>query len=184
MKKRIVKLFMAALMSLFLMNISAYATYVEVKVLYFQPTEQAFKDIYSGGMSYGGEINIDIHNGLSLWVGAEYFSKKGMLTFTKEETEIQIIPIYGGIKYIFPGKKINPYVGIGVGYYQYKESNPIGEVKEGKIGYVAQAGLLLRLSGPVLVDLQVGYNMCKIKPQEIEANIGGLKAGIGLGFSF
>jgi opacity protein-like surface antigen len=165
-------------------SVPAYATHVEAKVLYFQPTEQAFKDIYGSGMSYGGEFDINIFDGLAIWIGAEYFTKKGELTFTKEETELQITPIYGGLKYIFPGRGIMPYLGAGVGYFQYKETNPIGTVKEGKIGFVTQAGLLVRLLGPVLVDFQVGYNMCKIKPQEIEAQIGGLKAGVGLGFSF
>ena len=177
-------LFMTALISLFFMNISLYATHVEARVLYFQPTDQDFKDIYGSGMSIGGEVNIDVFNGLNVWMGAEYFTKKGELTFTKEDTEIQIIPIYAGLKYIFQGPRIMPYVGVGLGYFQYKESNPIGTVKEGKIGFVTQAGLLLHLFGPALLDLQVGYNICKIKPQELEANIGGLKAGIGLALSF
>jgi hypothetical protein len=184
MKKRIVIVFIAAFLSLFLINFPAFATHIEVKALYFQPTEQAFKDIYGSGMSFGGEVNIPVFKGFHIWIGAEYFTKKGELTFTKETTEIQITPIYGGLKYIFPGRKIMPYLGVGVGYFQYKESNPIGTVKEGKIGYVAQAGLLLCLFGSVLVDFQAGYNVCKIKPQEIEADIGGLKAGIGLGISF
>jgi hypothetical protein len=71
MKKRTMILFATALVSLFFMNISSYATHVEAKVLYFQPTEQAFKDIYGSGMSYGGEVNIDVFKGLSVWIGAE-----------------------------------------------------------------------------------------------------------------
>ncbi|UCE40531.1 MAG: hypothetical protein JSV17_13900 [Candidatus Aminicenantes bacterium] len=184
MKKRTVILFATAIISLFFLNISTYATHIEVKVLYFQPTEKMFKDIYGGGMSYGGELNINIIKGLTIWVGADYFKKKGKLTFTKEETELQIFPIYGGLKYIFPGQWIMPYLGVGVGYFQYKESNPIGKVKEGEIGYVAQAGFLLRLFDPVIVDFQAGYNVCKTKPQEIEVDIGGLKAAVGLGLSF
>jgi hypothetical protein len=184
MKKGTSILFMTAFMSLFIMNFSASASHIEVKALYFQPTEQAFKDIYGSGMSYGGEVNIHVFKGLNVWIGAEHYSKKGELTFTKETTDIQITPIYGGVKYIFQGKKINPYVGVGMGFFQYKESNPIGEVKESKVGFVVQAGLSISVFGPALVDLQVGYNWCKIKPQEIEADIGGLKAGIGIGFSF
>ena len=78
-----------------------------------------------------------------------------------------------------------PYLGAAVGYFQYKETNPIGTVKEGKIGFRAQGGLLLRLTGSWFVDFQVGYDMCKLKPEELEAvELGGLKAGLALAFAF
>ncbi len=173
-----------ALMIFLSVNISSYATLVEARVLYFQPTDKDFKDIYGSGMSFGGEVTIKVLNGLNVWIGAEYFTKKGELTFTKEETEIRIFPIFAGIKYILPSPKFKPYAGIGVGYFQYKESNPIGTVEESKIGFVTQTGLLIPIFGPALLDLQVGYNICKIKPQELEANIGGFKAGLGLAISF
>lgn len=184
MKKRILMLFGGAVACLFLTNIAVYGTHVEAKMLSFQPTEEAFKNIYGGGLSYGGEVDISIYKGLAIWIGAEYFTKTGETTFTKEETEIRITPFYAGLKYIFPGQRMMPYLGAGVGYFQYKETNPIGEVKEGKIGFRAQGGLLLRLAGSFFLDFQVGYEMCKIKPQELEVEIGGLKAGLALAFVF
>lgn len=184
MKKKILLLFAGAVTCLFLTNIAAYGTHVEIKMLSFQPTEDAFKNIYGGGLCYGGEVDINVYKGLTVWIGAEHFSKTGKTTFTNEETDIRITPFYGGLKYIFPGQRILPYLGAGVGYFQYKETNPIGTVKEGKIGFRAQAGLLLRMFGSWFVDFQLGYDMCKIKPQELEVEIGGLKAGLGLALSF
>ena len=50
---------------------------VELKAHYFHPSEEAFKDIYGGGMMYGGEVSIDIGSSLEIWAGGSFFSKKG-----------------------------------------------------------------------------------------------------------
>jgi hypothetical protein len=185
MRKRNPILFAGVVTCLFLTNVAVYGTHVEAKMLSFQPTEEAFKNIYGGGLSYGGEVDISIYKGLAVWFGAEYFTKTGETTFTREETTIRIFPFYGGLKYIFSGERMMPYLGAAVGYFQFKETSPIGEVKEGKIGFRAQGGLLLRLTGSWFVDFQVGYDMCKIKPQELdEVEIGGLKAGLAVAFTF
>lgn len=69
---------------------------IEVRGSYFNPTEQAFKDIYGGGLMYGGEISLGIWKNLDVWIGGDYFSQNGELTFTGEETSLQIVPLGGG----------------------------------------------------------------------------------------
>ena len=61
---------------------------VELRAHYLHPSEEAFRDIYGGGMMYGGEVSIGVWRGLDVWFGGSYFSKKGELTFTKEETKL------------------------------------------------------------------------------------------------
>ncbi len=179
MKKGIAFLLLTSFTGVF-----AFASHFEAKAIYFQPSEQIFKDIYGSGIMYGGEININIFKGLAIWAGAEYFTKKGKLTFTEEETELRITPIYAGLKYIFQGSKICPYAGLGVGYFLYKESNPIGTVEESKIGFLGQAGIIFRFLKPLVVDLSAGYSSCKVQPAEEKADLGGFTAGIGLGIEF
>ena len=77
----------------------AAAVRVELKASYFRPTEQAFLDICGGGPRYGGEVSIGLWKGFDLWLGGNYFSREGELSFTKEKTELQIIPIGAGLKY-------------------------------------------------------------------------------------
>ncbi len=152
---------------------------------YFQPSDQVFKDVYGSGTYIGGEINITLMKGVSLWAGAQMFSKTGLTTFTQEETEIQITPIYGGIRFRVPDVKVSPYLGLGVGYYGYKESSPmIGEVSKGDIGYIGQLGVLVNVIGPIFLDFKGSYSYCKVQPLGVEANLGGLQFTGGFGFGF
>ena len=151
---------------------------------YFQPSDQVFKSIYGSGTYFGAEINITLMRGVSLWAGAHMFSKTGLTTFTQEPTEISITPIYGGLKFRAPSAKVSPYLGLGVGYFQYKETSAIGEVQKGDIGYIGQLGILINVIGPVYLDLKGCYSYCKVQPEELEADLGGFQVIGGFGFGF
>lgn len=161
---------------------------IEAKGIYFQPSDKNFKEVYGGGkfeewISYGGEIGITLGRGVGLWAGGHYFNKKGKLTFTEEETTLQITPVYGGIKFRSAESGVSPYLGVGIGYFQYKEENRIKRISKASIGYIWQIGLLFK-AGVIVIDFQASYSYCKVKPADVEANLGGLQGGIGLGFEF
>lgn len=164
---------------------------IEAKGMYFLPKDQNFKDIYGAGngfsldwVCYGGEIGITLFNGVSIWAGGHYFKNdKGKLSVTEEDTTLTIMPLYGGIKLRLSQGAICPYIGGGVGYFQYKEENIIGTVQKGDIGYIGQAGLILKVD-VLIIDLQVSYTYCKVQPEDIEAHLGGIHGGIGIGFEF
>ena len=152
---------------------------------YFQPSDQVFKSIYGGGTYFGGEVNITLMKGVSLWAGAHMFSKTGLTTFTQEPTEISITPIYGGIKFRAPSEKVSPYLGLGVGFFSYKETSAaIGSIQQSDIGYIGQLGVLINVIGPIYLDLKGCYSYCKVQPEEIEANLGGFQVIGGFGFGF
>jgi len=160
----------------------ADAFVVEAKGIYFHPAESAFRDIYGGGLCIGGEVTVRLAGRFSLWASADYFSKTGALTFTGEEAKLRIVPVLAGLKYSFgPIGPVRPYLGAGPGYFQYKEKSPIGVVEKGSLGFGVKAGACLEIPGGVLVDLQAGYTRCKVKPQEIEADIGGFQVALGIG---
>ncbi len=161
---------------------------IEAKGGYFLPSDKKFKEVYDGGkytewISYGGEIGITLGQGVGLWAGGSYFKKKGKLTLTEEETTLQITPVYGGIKFRSTKSNVSPYLGFGVGYFQYKEESRIGKISKADIGYIGQAGFIIK-AGVIIIDLQASYSYCKVKPVDVEANLGGFQAGIGLGFEF
>lgn len=157
---------------------------LKVKGNYFSPSEKAFKDIYGGGWVYGGEANFGIWKNLKLWVGTSFFSKKGELSFTGEETKVRIIPIGGGVKYVSSVGGINYYSGIGINYYLYKETNPIGDASKGGFGIVGIIGSFMKVTGGLIIDLYINYSYCKMKPADYRINIGGFEAGIGIGYEF
>jgi hypothetical protein len=157
---------------------------VELKAHYLHPSEKAFRDIYGGGLMYGGAISLGVWKGLDVWFGGSYFSKKGELTFTKEETKLEIYPLGGGLKYRLSEGVLSFYVGVGLNYYQYKESNPLGDVSKSGLGYTGRIGNYVKVTGGLLIDLYVNYSYCRIKPADFEINIGGIEAGVGVGYEF
>jgi hypothetical protein len=162
----------------------AAAVRIELKASYFRPTEQAFLDIYGGGPRYGGEVNIGFWKGLDLWLGGSYFSKEGELTFTKEKTELQIIPIGAGLKYSWTKGVIRLYTAAGLSSFQYKESNPIGEVSKSRLGGIAEMGSYVKIAGGLLIDVFLNYSVCRVESADFKVNIGGLGAGLGLAYEF
>jgi hypothetical protein len=157
---------------------------LEFKAQYFSPVDEEFMDIYGGGVMYGGEVSIGVWKGLELWFGGSFFSREGELTFTKEKTELQIIPVGGGLRYRWKGKSLSPYFAAGLGFYQFKESNPIGEVDLGEVGYVAAIGTYVKITGGLLIDLFANYSVCELRSDDFEINIGGFGAGIGIAYEF
>ena len=157
---------------------------IEFKGSYFSPSESFFKDIYGGGIMYGAEVSFSVWKQLDVWLGGSYFTKKGELTFTKEETKLDIMPIGGGLKYRLTTGVFNLYAGAGLNYYQYKESNPLGDVSKGGLGYIGKIGSYVNVAGGFLIDLYVNYSYCKLKPADFEINIGGIEAGVGIGYKF
>jgi len=163
------------------LSMNAGAIIFEVKGSYFYPSEQAFKDIYGGGLMFGGEISVGVLRNLDIWIGGYYFSQYGDLTFTEEETSLQIIPLGGGLKYKIISGNVSFYLGAGVNYFDYQESNVIGDVKSGAVGFVSKLGAYLEPVDKFVVDIFVEYSYCKMTPADFTINIGGIKAGIGIG---
>jgi hypothetical protein len=153
----------------------------------FFPSDSLFRDIYKNVTTFGGELAVPIAGGLHLWAGAEYFGDKGILPVTLEETKLRIVPVFVGLRYHFGRSSVRPYLGAAGAYFLFKEENPIGMASESGIGFLGQGGLLFRLSGRIWIDLFANYRACTLKtddPDPLEADIGGLSAGLGLVLKF
>jgi hypothetical protein len=153
----------------------------------FFPSDSVFRDVYKNGTVFGGELAVPIAGSLHLWAGAEYFGKSGLLSLSEEATKVRISPVYLGLRYHFGKSAVRPYLGAAAAYFLFKEENPLGSVSESGIGLLGQAGLLVKIGGPVWVDLFGNYRACTLKtddPDPVEAKIGGLSGGFGLVFRF
>jgi len=165
-------------------TISASGLTIEARGTFFMPTDETFRDVYGSGPSWGGELGFRISDRLTVWAGGDYFSASGKLVFTEDETKIRIVPLSAGAKYFPVSGVVSPYVGAGVGYFQYQETNSIGTVEKGAVGLVARLGLLIKLGPAFFADVQGGWTTCSVQPLEVQANLGGFSAGLGLGFEF
>jgi hypothetical protein len=154
---------------------------------YFAPGDSVFKDVYSGGLTFGADVTVPIGGVFRAWAGAELFSKTGLLTISEEETKVRIVPLYLGLRCEFGKGALRPYIGAAAAYFLFHEENPLGSVSDGGLGFLTQAGVMARLGGAVWIDVHAGYRGCTLKsddPDPIEAKLDGLSGGLGLAFRF
>jgi len=150
----------------------------------FQPGEKTLRDVYENGLFYGAGLNFGIWEFAELWIAQKYFSKKITDEVTGEKRRINLIPLEGGLKFRLNKGIVNPYLGIGASYYQYKEINLAEEIKDKGIGYVGLAGVFFKLNGGLIFDIHAHYSFCLVSSGKDKLNVGGLYIGAGLGFEY
>jgi hypothetical protein len=151
----------------------------------FFPSYSAFKDIYSGGFMYGFELDKGVWKRFRVWFGAKYFEKLGELTYTKERTRVNILPIGFGLKYVYYGKeKVSLYTRLGLRYNVFRESNVLGKIRDGNIGFILGIGGSLKISKRFFFDLFLDYSSSKFRPADYKIQIGGIETGLGFGYIF
>lgn len=157
---------------------------LKIKGAYFLPSKTTFKDIYKNRWMGEGELTVRVFKFIELWLGGNYYSGKGKLPFSEENTSMTLIGICGGLKFTAALGAFSPYLGIGPLAYFYEEKNPIGTAKGNKLGFIGQAGIKFFISKSIFFDFFVSYTHCKVQPQRINTDLGGIYGGIGLGFAF
>ncbi len=63
---------------------------------------------------------------------------------------LEIYPLGGGLKYTMSTGIFYIYAGAGLNYYQYKESNPLGDVTKGGLGFLGKIGSYVKVTGGLL----------------------------------
>jgi opacity protein-like surface antigen len=151
---------------------------------YFIPVDEDFKDIYGNGVCFGGELGLDVWKGLSIWTSGEYHSNSGELTFTREETKLRIISLELGSRYSLEigNSLVVPFLGGGVGLSLFHESNPIGTVDKNGFSFSGHAGVLLKLTRWMALNVKGNYRYCQIESGDIEFNCGGFEILFGVKF--
>lgn len=162
-------------------------TAVTFKAGAFFPGGSVFREAYSSGPLFGAEVAIPVGGPFRLWGGAELFGKTGRLPVSEERTKVGIVTLFAGARAELGKKGLRPYIGAAAGYFLLHETNPLGVARDGGFGLISQAGLQARIAGGLWLEAFAGYRACTIRSggdEALEADIGGLSAGLGLGFRF
>lgn len=151
---------------------------------FFYPTEEIFRDIYQSGAQFGGEIVYTFWYNYGLFLRGSYFRRNGQLSFTKDTTTVKILPLILGFRYHVTGRRLSGYLDLGVGLFHFTEENPIGRASVTKLGYAISSGLNIFIYQGFYLGCRLDYTYCRVKPFELEAQIGGLSLGINIGYRF
>jgi opacity protein-like surface antigen len=154
---------------------------------YYSPNDSFYKDTYGkGNFMFGGSLSYKTKIRLEFRAEVNYFRDKGEMTVTKEEIKFTIVPIVLGLRFKIIDKNLSPYLGAGIDFYSYKEKYPerFEDVSESTTGFHAEIGSYMNITPRIHLDLNVRYIKADAESFDEKIKLGGLKAGIGIGYSF
>ena len=157
----------------------------------YQVSDPRYKEVYDGS---GGIATLEVmqvihaqnphHLGLSL--GFKYFRTEGKTTITQEKSQLTLVPISLGLRYLIKTKNFLPWIELGTDYYLYKENATLKTTKGSAFGYHIAGGLYFEIPRMDFIKLQfyAKHTKCIATEDEIKVNLGGLEWGFGLAFGF
>jgi hypothetical protein len=146
-----------------------------------------FNSVYQKGSALRGmTLSAKLVSYLNFYLDIKETDKKGQLTYTKEKTELVIVPISLGIRLIFPLQLFLPYIGGGANYSFYYETNSIGTVYNLAKGYHIMAGTYFQFGQnfPLLLNVKLIYSDVQDDSRGQAIQLGGLAYGLSLGIAF
>ena len=159
------------------------------EILYgnYRVNESLFDMLYGrSGALYGAALTATLFSHFDFYLEAKIFSKQGRLSYTQEKTRFLLVPFSLGLRYRLPLGLVEPFLGAGIDYYIYSESNPIGTVVDHARGSHLLAGLSLRpgANSPVALTGRLKWTTAKASHGGRTIDLGGLELGAGLTFIF
>ena len=152
--------------------------------LYFYPHEPSVRNLYDNRWMGEGELAVHVLGPVALWVSGDFYSGRGELPQTGETTKIQLIGAGGGLMIRSLKGRIHPFLAGGAAWVFFNETNTIGHAEGDGFGWMARAGLDISFSRNLALDVSGAYTQCFVQPQRIRANLGGIRAGLGLSLTF
>jgi len=148
------------------------------------PKDSEFKDFYGKGHFLPEvKVGISIYNGFYLWGGYGYYKATGKTTpdFQEETEWTQNFWFYGGGYYREFLRSLGFNLRLGGVTTTYKEEALDSEIKETASGFYIGGGIVLSLAHSFFTELELGYISVSNMIDDLSINLGGFKAGIGVG---
>ena len=154
-------------------------------------TDSDFKEVYGSIIpSWHMGLGIFLWDSLELFFRTDFYNKKGKETLSGEETSIRVFPIEMGLTFFLSQNKVQPFIGLGGGYYTFKEEASIGTASSQTFGFFSHIGVRYHLKKKFYIELMGKYSQFKTDSEPPEESgiymenksVKGLALLIGLGF--
>jgi opacity protein-like surface antigen len=149
--------------------------------------DEQIKDTYgSGGVIFFPYLALGLSPKLSVGVGYEAgYKKTAQLGIFQESATLSVQGFEIFANYHFTQENIIPYLHFGVGFYSFKQevdSTYVDTVEEKMVAMTVGGGVKYFLGGGFFAGVEIKYVPMEIKPSTIAVNMGGIRAGIHIGF--
>ena len=154
---------------------------------YYSVKDSLFQDIYgSGNLMFGASLSFNLVWKIELRAEANYLQSTGHMTASQEELKFTLMPFVIGARVKVLEKKLSPYVGFGVNICSYKEDYPerFEGVSESVTGFHFEIGSYFNLPRNFYADINIRYIKLDAEPYDEVIELGGLRAGFGIGYRF
>ncbi|MDY0296200.1 MAG: outer membrane beta-barrel protein [Acidobacteriota bacterium] len=164
-------------------------------------TEDIAESLYGkNNLVYSLDLAYALGKSLDIFVHTDYLQVDGETTFTKENTSLSIIPIEAGLRLRLSGRRLEPQIGFGAGYYMIKDEIEIASetftLEKNQVGFFIEGGLRVYVTRALFVFAQGRMTFLKFKPDQStdeddtgiiyynERDLGGFAILGGLGIRF
>ena len=177
-------------------KMNAPSLIIEAKFSYFDFSSHQLRKIYhNGGINYELAASMPVWYGLNIWAAADYFSKDSHSLGGHQKTEIRIIPLTLGLKYIYAIKNFSLYVGTGFRYFFVRTRNHSHyvdhKISRSGLGGVVEGGALYLFAKHFVLDVFGSYSFKKLHTHTSRhavythgEQVGGWNVGGGIGYKF
>lgn len=154
--------------------------------------DAVFKELYGQEIvSFRGEYAVMLPlpiNILDLWLGICYARKGGESSYLKDKINFQLWRFSYALRYLYSFSRFTGYLGPGLDLVIYREKYPpeflIPSTYGRELGFHVQGGINFYLVPSLSLDLKLKYNFLKTMANQIEVDLGGAEASLGLRFGF
>ncbi len=116
-------------------------------------SDKNIQDIYGiNFLRYGGELNVNVFKSLGFFLKFSHQSQYGRTTYFKEETYIEMNPIFYGVKF---GNRF--FFKLGFLNMRFEEKTKFSDYKDSTSGNYFGGGIRIPIIGPVSFGLEIGY---------------------------
>ncbi|MFC2160959.1 outer membrane beta-barrel protein [Acidobacteriota bacterium] len=157
---------------------------------FFHKPDELSKELYgTGNLIYGGYFAFDFVWRFEVRVELNRFKDKGTLSVSEEEIQFSQTQYRFGTRFRVLGgvRKINPYIGTGIGPSTYKEEVP-ERLKDysGTIrgSYYVETGVYSPLKSKLHLDFNIRYIKADVDPFDEVIHLGGIRFGFGIEYRF
>lgn len=147
------------------------------------------KDVYGSGAAFFPSLRLVVWKGLELGAGCERgYKRDGLIGLYEEKTTLEVTGFEVFAGYGLRAGVMEPYARLGYGFYSYQQTiesefAPF-KVDHKKSASTLAAGLRVYPWGGAYLLLEAKYVPLKVKPVDVEVDLGGWRLALGAGYAF